>query len=693
MRLPRRVRSVPLRWFVGFGSLATVAAATIFVLGLPAERLDRADKLASVGSLLLGVAALLVSAVALRTGAKQGLAAITHEYDARLSRATEDLAAAVKRQWSQEAGLRHLRRPRPLRVRWSTTRRPVSAPAEAVLGQGTVPGRPTRLRLRGDVHDVLHLFRQLPARQMVILGEPGAGKTAMAVLLTLRLLESRTHGEAVPMLLPLSSWNPGMEDFHEWLVRRLIEDYPALNNTTIYPPQAAHRLVQTGQIIPILDGLDELAHSSRATALAQLDIGRGPFTLTSRGDDYQDAVTASGEFLRRAAVVEIEPIDVEDTAAFLNACQLAGDDRWSPVAEKLCSDPDGPLARALSTPLMVQLARATYAAPVTSPSDLCDKARFGSQEVVEQHLLESYLPAAFAASAYEPGSATKWLAFLAWHLHQQEAHDLAWWHIERSMPRLMFGLVAGGFGGITVTLTLGPVAGLPAALAAGLSGWLVAVVAWWLIRHRYGVPTRRFRLQHLISHLATGVLLGLSAGMLSAGPGGPYLGLAVGVTVGLAEGLVAGGIGGYGTRRSGPTAAMRPLSPRSALRLARTAALRQTATATLVSFVGAAIALSLYPIPYTDRAWLAAGMGFAGGLLIGFDTAYGRLILAQLLLAFRRRLPRNLMRFLDDAHRLGVLRQAGAVYQFRHARLRDWLASRFLFVTNVTAEDRPNSQQ
>ncbi|MEV0592861.1 hypothetical protein [Nonomuraea cavernae] len=32
------------------------------------------------------------------------------------------------------------------------------------------------------------------------------------------------------------------------------------------------------------------------------------------------------------------------------------------------------------------------------------------------------------------------------------------------------------------------------------------------------------------------------------------------------------------------------------------------------------------------------------------------------------------MRFLDDAHRVGLLREVGAVYQFRHAKLQDRLA-------------------
>lgn len=45
-------------------------------------------------------------------------------------------------------------------------------------------------------------------------------------------------------------------------------------------------------------------------------------------------------------------------------------------------------------------------------------------------------------------------------------------------------------------------------------------------------------------------------------------------------------------------------------------------------------------------------------------------------LALRRRLPWSLMGFLSDAHRRGVLRQAGAVYQFRHIEMQDRLASR-----------------
>lgn len=46
---------------------------------------------------------------------------------------------------------------------------------------------------------------------------------------------------------------------------------------------------------------------------------------------------------------------------------------------------------------------------------------------------------------------------------------------------------------------------------------------------------------------------------------------------------------------------------------------------------------------------------------------------ARLWLSAGRHLPWGLMHFLDDAYQRGLLRQVGAAYQFRHARLQDHL--------------------
>jgi hypothetical protein len=76
--------------------------------------------------------------------------------------------------------------------------------------------------------------------------------------------------------------------------------------------------------------------------------------------------------------------------------------------------------------------------------------------------------------------------------------------------------------------------------------------------------------------------------------------------------------------------------------------------------------------------WLASGLvlGLLFGLVVGpmQEPAWLGFVVTSRWLAFRGKLPWKIMGFLDDAHRLGLLRTAGSVYQFRHAELQDHLA-------------------
>jgi len=73
---------------------------------------------------------------------------------------------------------------------------------------------------------------------------------------------------------------------------------------------------------------------------------------------------------------------------------------------------------------------------------------------------------------------------------------------------------------------------------------------------------------------------------------------------------------------------------------------------------------------------VVVGLCFATSMMLAFQ-AWGRFLVARTYLAATGRLPWRLMAFLREAHRKGVLRQAGPVYQFRHARLRDQLAEEY----------------
>ncbi|CAO5163447.1 membrane hypothetical protein [Frankia sp. AiPs1] len=76
-------------------------------------------------------------------------------------------------------------------------------------------------------------------------------------------------------------------------------------------------------------------------------------------------------------------------------------------------------------------------------------------------------------------------------------------------------------------------------------------------------------------------------------------------------------------------------------------------------------------------AGLVSGVALAivGATLSGLGSAWGALGVARLWLAWRGRTPLRVMTFLADARDRGVLRHAGAAYQFRHIELQRRLAS------------------
>ncbi|MFI6523856.1 XRE family transcriptional regulator [Streptomyces uncialis] len=89
----------------------------------------------------------------------------------------------------------------------------------------------------------------------------------------------------------------------------------------------------------------------------------------------------------------------------------------------------------------------------------------------------------------------------------------------------------------------------------------------------------------------------------------------------------------------------------------------------------------LGPLNWTPSAGLfigaVGGLGGAFSYALAF-TAWGQwIVLTRVWLPLTGELPWNTAAFLDDAYRRGVLRQTGAVYQFRHSRLQHHLADSF----------------
>jgi predicted lipid-binding transport protein (Tim44 family) len=665
---------------------------------------QRTDRI-SVVSLLVTVLGLLVAWLSF-VQQRKGSTAEALDDRARLDHAAETLAEAVGIYWNAEARTRSLLRPAPLRVRWKSTGRPVAARAATVV-DSAVGGRPVRRRLRGRLDEVANTFMSLPHKRLVVLGEPGAGKTVLAILLTLDLLPLRPDG-AVPVLLSVSSWDPtAHEGLRAWIARQLEEDY-ALRNAAAYGPAAAQRLVDAQRVLPILDGLDEIPAELRARALSELDrtYASQPLVVTCRSEEYEQAVTAGGGVLAAAAVVEIEPVTVGNAIGYLQAAIAETDDRWEVVFEHLRCHRDGALAKALSSPLMVALARTVYTALDRKPQTLVDmSAGSGDREVVERHrevierhLLNSFIPAVYdkgqAAPAAPPSAAQRWdlasahryLSFLAAHLRQHSTRDLNWWEIRLALPkairRLLVPVATGVIGGVAGVILIGVADAVGFISTFGVRGEIAFGVVvgfiWGLMEGpdaRPDAPARlhtRIRGRHgelakeLLWHgFVGGGLGGIVLGYLFETTAGVLVGVAVGVLIGLAVGAL--------TALTRPADDARAVTAQSVL-----AADRSVTVARMIVLGVAAGVLCGVVVGIMGGVVVGIAAGVAAGVLVGAAfgigfTAWGWFFTARLWLSIRDRLPWQLMAFLDDAHHREVLRQEGAAYQFRHALLQDHL--------------------
>ncbi|MGW6287329.1 helix-turn-helix domain-containing protein [Streptomyces sp. NPDC055107] len=156
-------------------------------------------------------------------------------------------------------------------------------------------------------------------------------------------------------------------------------------------------------------------------------------------------------------------------------------------------------------------------------------------------------------------------------------------------------------------------------------------------------------------------------------------GLIIGLTAGLVFGLLA--------VFEAPMDITAAATPIRLLSVDRTAAGRQLLV--LVPALGLGVVLCGYAVVHLFQGLLgtllwplhgAALVGATGGLggataYVLVFTAWGQwLTSSRVWLPMTRRLPWDTAAFLEDAYQRGVLRQAGAVYQFRHVRLQQHLA-------------------
>jgi hypothetical protein len=646
---------------------------------------------------IMAVAATYATALPALLGKPQG------NSSNQVDEASIELAAAIRRQWVAERQRRGLEDAEQMPIRWSI--------------EGSVrTGWPTRTQApfggeqSGELRTLIDEFVAHPCR-LVVTGEAGTGKSGLAVLLTLAFLANNSAERPVPVLLQASSWDPA-EPLHDWIARRLAEDYPFL--PAKYGSTVCLGLAE--RVLPILDGLDEMPPERQATALTALHeatMTDDPLVLTCRSREF---VKANGRFAASnmarhfpaTLMVSLQPLQVQAAVDYLlDAARDAEPTRWEPVAAELLGNPSGPLATVLTRPLMLFLARTVYADVTANPGELLED-RFREANRVQEHLLDAFVPTVFQVrpAAREPnpsGPRQRWdpvvvrraLAFLAYFMAKTDSQEFAWWELHTIVPVRIFM--------VSRVIVAGAVCGLLGALVFGLFGAPLFGFLFWLV---VGVlaavtlgTTKRWRPRRLslrvsfsrgdgsrlrVTDLVFGALGGMVSGLIVALVDGPVVGLLVGLLVALVFPIVF-----WLVRQSTEvTESNEAIDPGGMLRSDRAtvgfAALVGAATGMLVgALIGWVIAgHSAHLVVKLDSRWQVALLGAAVGgvvnavglgMIVLSASAWGRFITTRTWLALRHHTPPRLMSFLDDAHRAGTLRQDGPYYQFRHALFRDRL--------------------
>ncbi len=576
------------------------------------------------------------------------------------------------------------------------------------------------LDLAGPLDNIAAVYLKKRDSQLLVLGRPGSGKSVLIRRFAhARLKDDDWTGKGpVPVIFSLGSWDPTVTFLQDWLIDRLERDHAFLARRNLDKEPWATELIVGGHVLAVLDGFDEMAEEFYEPALRQLGALNLPLLLTSRPEALSGVRPSEGLF----PGIELTDLTLADCSA-----RLAGSTTWARVLDRLGSQSGDPaaalLATVLSTPLMLTMAEAFHKSG-GEPESLLELAESGSRDALEARLLNAFVPTAYSRRLnpsvpkrrrWSAERAGRWLGYLATHLKKQktDAQDIEWWQLGTSMSlparMVVSGALCGLISGMAVTLVNVFMNDPPAVLMDMFLDMLGIGLAFGLVHgfvsekieasgafkpsrmqigvggESMGVRSRRV-LERFLPRVGGGLAGGLVFGIVYGGGAaayamflsypwlsvalffgnwlvaGPLLGLGIGIVLALAAWLET------------DAKPKESVSATDLLRKNRTIVLVQAAAVGLVLGLGYGTAITYFN-GFTLGLPSGIGAGLASATGVGTLSAWGRwVVLVRFWLPLSGRLPWSVNAFLDDARTRGVLRQAGAVYQFRHARLRDRLA-------------------
>jgi hypothetical protein len=239
-------------------------------------------------------------------------------------------------------------------------------------------------------------------RRIVILGAPGAGKTTMLLELAKSLLaDAEDETEPVPVVLPLASWARQHRTIADWIVDELVESYGM-------PRRLATEWLRAQQIIPLFDGLDEVAENHREDCVTALNDYLRANPTSSAVCCREAEYTMLREQVRLHGVVRIEPLTGEQTHRFLAEAGPG----LNGLRAALAADPE--LWSLASSPLLLSIMALAYQ---DGPEPLHTAERAGPRRRLYAQYVQTMLHWR-KNPLYPPAASRRYLHLLAYRLQE-----------------------------------------------------------------------------------------------------------------------------------------------------------------------------------------------------------------------------------------------------------------------------------
>ncbi|MEL7495147.1 MAG: protein kinase [Cyanobacteria bacterium J06554_11] len=558
----------------------------------------------------------------------------------------------------------------------------------------TQPIRPLEAGTR--VYDI---FQQLgEGRSLLILGEPGAGKTTTLLTLARDLLNAalspsqestqRYENQRIPAVFNLSSWRGGA--IAPWLISELNSKYQI-------PKAIGKTWVQAQQLLLLLDGLDEVRPDRRdscAAALNQFHQDYGPeLVVCCRIKDYE----ALSQKLGFQSAVYVRSLTDAQIWQYLDRAETGLTGLKSLLERSVQTTETGPnLLDLARSPLLLNIMALTYqgvsASNIPALSTGGESSPPQTQKTYTHQLFSAYIERMFQrrtdsrsgqpAEPYSHSQTLRWLHSLAAHLTDTsqtvfliERMQVPNWLTSRRQRWTYAALLWASFVIVATAIGSQVVSHRSLPLAIVLCGaFFVRLFGLYRIE-----PAEKLRWswkkasRSLLLGLTVGPLLGISlkVGFMTIFGDricflereclqhSSLLGFSFGAILGLTYGIIRGLSGEKIATVTKPNQGIRQ-SAKNAIFFA------------LVATIAPAIAG--YILRRTNPFfWAAAGLSF--GLALGGGEACIKHGILRFILFCQGRIPWNYARFLDYAAERIFLQKVGGGYIFIHRLLLEHFAT------------------